>query len=155
MENISAFADHLQSTVAEPAREAKGSDPDRSSESAEIDNRPPSGTNQCGEGSNGKRARHLCPECGQPFSPVHTRQLFCSRPHYRAFHKRAEYRGGVLAPMMMAARITRGGSRGDKTTGAKARRNAEQLMDRWACEDREAGRMSMVDYMQARMKIGY
>lgn len=99
--------------------------------------------------------RHVCPECAQPFQAVHSRQLFCCPEHKAAFHNRATVRGRVLAPMAMAARITRDGSRGDMETGKAARRESRQLIDAWAREDREAGRMDMVAYMRERRRIGY
>lgn len=99
--------------------------------------------------------RHVCPECAKPFRPVHTRQLFCSQQHKDTFHNRATARGRVLTPMAIAARITRGGSRGDIATGKLARRESQRLIDQWAREDREAGRMDMVTYIAARSKIGY
>lgn len=61
----------------------------------------------------------------------------------------------MLAPVAVAARITRDGSTGDKEIGKKARRESRHLMDKWAREDREAGRMSQVDYMRERWRIGY
>lgn len=97
----------------------------------------------------------VCPECMEPFHRVHPRQLFCSPAHKKAFHNRATARGLTLAPVAIAARATRDGSTGDKDTGKRARRESRRLMDRWAREDREAGRMSMVDYMAARWRIGY
>ena len=97
----------------------------------------------------------FCPECRQPFQRIHPRQLFCCAAHKRTFHNRATVRGCTLAPIAIAARITRDGSRGDRETGKAARNESRQLMDRWAREDREAGRMSMVDYMRARARIGY
>ncbi|WOF43754.1 hypothetical protein KNJ79_01970 [Sphingopyxis indica] len=96
-----------------------------------------------------------CPECAEPFKAAHPRQLFCSNEHKTAFHNRATVRGRALTPIVMAARITRDGSRGDVETGKEARREGQQMMDRWAREDREAGRLSMVDYMRERRRIGY
>jgi hypothetical protein len=96
-----------------------------------------------------------CPECRQPFDRVHPRQLFCSEKHRKAFHNRSTVRGYALVPIAMAARITRDGCTGDRDTGKTARRESRRLMDAWAREDRAAGRMSMVDYMRARAKIGY
>jgi hypothetical protein len=89
------------------------------------------------------------------FHPVHPRQLFCSNAHKTAFHNRWTVRGRALAPVAVAARITRDGSTGDTDIGKKARRESRHLMDRWAREDREAGRMTMVDYMRERWRIGY
>lgn len=98
---------------------------------------------------------HRCPECSEPFRRIHPRQLFCSNAHKIAFHNRQTVRGRTLAPLAMAARITRNGSRGDTETGKKARSESTFLLDRWAREDREAGRMTMVDYMRERWLIGY
>lgn len=61
----------------------------------------------------------------------------------------------MLAPVAVAARITRDGCTGDRELGKKARRESRYLMDKWAREDREAGRMSQVDYMRERWRIGY
>lgn len=99
--------------------------------------------------------RTTCPECNNEFQPVHVRQSFCSNEHKTAFHNRATVRGRTLAPLSMAARITRDGCAGDKETGKRARRDSRRLQDRWAKEDREAGRMSMIDYMRQRYAIGY
>ena len=126
----------------------------------------PSGSagNACGTASGatlatggGSRAssRHRCPECAQPFKPVHPRQLFCSAAHKTAFHNRWTVRGRALAPVAVAARVTRDGSRGDTGIGKQARRESHHLMDRFAREDREAGRMTMVGYMRERWRIGY
>ena len=60
-----------------------------------------------------------------------------------------------LTPLSIADRITRGGSRGDKITGRAARGDAQKLMDRWAADDREAGRMSMTEYVRRRKALGY
>ena len=100
-------------------------------------------------------ARNTCPECVQVFRPVHPRQLFCCPAHKAAFHNRATVRGKALTPMAMAARITRDGCQGDTVTGKRGRRESRQLIDQWAREDREAGRMDMVSYMRARLAIGY
>jgi hypothetical protein len=101
------------------------------------------------------RATRLCPECGQSFDRVHPRQLFCSNEHKQTFANRLTVRGKMLVPLDMAQRITRGGSRGDIGTGIRARQDREQLLDRWVAEDREAGRMSMVDYMALRYALGF
>lgn len=99
--------------------------------------------------------RTTCPECNQEFQPVHVRQSFCSNEHKAAFHNRATVRGRMLVPVAMAARITRDGCAGDTDTGKRARRDSRRLIDKWAKEDREAGRMSMVEYMRQRHAIGY
>jgi hypothetical protein len=99
--------------------------------------------------------RTTCPECNQEFQPVHVRQSFCSNEHKAAFHNRATVRGRTLVPVAMASRITRDGCAGDTDTGKRARRDSRRLIDKWAKEDREAGRMSMVEYMRQRHVIGY
>lgn len=114
----------------------------------------PGTTGPCGI-TRAASVRPPCPECTKPFEPVHSRQLFCCPAHKKAFHNRATVRGCALAPIAMAARITRDGCQGDTETGAEARRESRRLMDAWAREDREAGRMSMVDYVRARKRIGY
>lgn len=105
--------------------------------------------------SRARPVRQACPECSHTFQPVHSRQLFCCADHKAAFHNRATVRGRTLTPMAMAARITRDGSRGDLDMGRIARRESRRLIDAWAREDREAGRMDMVEYMRARTRIGY
>lgn len=99
--------------------------------------------------------RGHCPECMGLITAVQPRQLFCSAEHKAAFHNRATVRGRVLTPLVMADRITRGGSAGDVTTGRRARRDAQRLIDSWARDDREAKRMSMVDYVCLRLAKGF
>lgn len=97
-----------------------------------------------------------CPECMVPF-PIRRsqpRQLFCCREHKRAYNNRWLTRGAVLAPLYAAARATRGGTRGNAATGARARRDAEQLAQRWRDEDAAAGRMPVVDYLAERYRLG-
>lgn len=83
--------------------------------------------------------------------------MFCSTKHKNAFHDRWKIRGRQLAPLEVAARITRGGSRGDKATGIAARQDAERLKQRWIEEDRTAKppRMSMVTYLARRRALGF
>ena len=92
-------------------------------------------------------ANGTCPECGGRYDAVHPNQMFCSTPHRKTFLNRQTVRGAALAPLQMAARISRGGSRNDRPTGIRARQLAEQMIGRWIAEDREAGRMSMIDYV--------
>lgn len=103
----------------------------------------------------GNPSRWQCPECGATFKPAQRRQLFCSPKHKSDFHNRQTVRGRVLTPLAMAARQTRGGSRGDKGTGRQARSDADFLMQRWTDEDRAAGRMSMVAYVALRLRLGF
>lgn len=99
--------------------------------------------------------RSHCPECMRKFAPRQVAQLFCSGEHKAAFHNRATVRGRQLTPLVMAARITRGGHRKDPETGIHARRDAEHLMDQWVADDSAAGRMSMVDYVRLRRAKGF
>lgn len=96
-----------------------------------------------------------CPECLREFSPVHPSQIFCSTPHKKAFNNRQISRGVSLTPLVIAARITRGGTQGDTITGKKARGDAEALIQRWVREDRAEGRMSMVEYVAIRYRKGF
>lgn len=100
------------------------------------------------------RRERRCPECNGALASVQPAQIFCSAAHKRAWNNRWYSRGGVLAPLAMAERITRGGSRGDKATGCRARRDAAQLLQRWKDEDAAAGRMSAVDYVALRYRLG-
>jgi hypothetical protein len=89
-----------------------------------------------------------CAECLAPLTGVQPGQLFCCPAHRLTFQDRLRIRGRQLAPLEMAARATRGGSRGDKDTGIAARQAAERLKDKWNAEDKAAGRMPMVDYVR-------
>lgn len=104
------------------------------------------------EKPNGKRR---CPEC---LAPVDTskdwRKMFCSDAHRTAYHNRQTVRGRKLVPLVMAERITRSGYCRDKDTGKLARQKSRQLMDLWAREDREAGRMAPDEYVAVRQRLG-
>ena len=93
-----------------------------------------------------------CPECG---ADVKRGAMFCSNDHKTAFHNRMTVRGRVLAPLAMAVRLTRGGTRRAADAGKWARGEAEQQMDRWSAEDRAAGRMAADDYIALRIKKGF
>jgi hypothetical protein len=97
-----------------------------------------------------------CPECLAPIErKPSSGKTFCCPEHKAAFHNRQTVRGRVLTPLTMAARITRGGSRGDKATGRRARSDAEQMVQRWIEEDRAEKRMSAVEYIEQRMRLGF
>ncbi|MBV8971894.1 MAG: hypothetical protein JO290_06340 [Sphingomonadaceae bacterium] len=64
-------------------------------------------------------------------------------------------RGRQLTPLIMADRMTRGGSRGDKATGRQARLDMQRLVARFAREDAAAGRMPMTEYLRDRLRLGY
>lgn len=89
-----------------------------------------------------------CAECLAPLTGIQPGQLFCCPAHRTTFQDRLRIRGRQLAPLELAARATRGGSRGDKATGIAARQAAERLKDRWNAEDLAARRMPMVEYVR-------
>ncbi len=99
--------------------------------------------------------RRTCPECTVEFLAAQRGQLFCCTKHKRAYNNRWLKRGAVLAPIYAAARETRFGTQGrDKHTGQMAATDANRLVVRWKEEDAAAGRMSAVDYMAARYRLG-
>lgn len=95
---------------------------------------------------------HPCPECMQGFKARSWQQLFCCPAHKRTYNNRWLKRGAVLAPFAAAARATRDGTRGRKSVGRSASIDANRLLQRWADEDRAAGRMNVVDYMGLRYR---
>jgi hypothetical protein len=99
--------------------------------------------------------KHVCPECLCDFTPKRSRALFCSEAHRTTWHNRQTVRGRVLTSLAMAARETRGGTRGDTDTGKKANWQANQLMQDWRDEDRRLGRMSQVEYLRRRFDAGF
>lgn len=97
-----------------------------------------------------------CPECLAEYARAHPRQIFCSKAHKQAFERRVYARGVSLVPAAMAARITRGGSRGlHQPAGRQARRDAERAIDTWHAEDKAAGRMTMDAFYALRRRLGY
>jgi hypothetical protein len=97
-----------------------------------------------------------CPECRALVdTSADWRKMFCSEAHRVAFHNRATVRGRKLVPLVMAERITRSGYCRDKATGILARQRSRQLMDKWAQDDRAAGRMAMDDYVATRERLGF
>ena len=102
-----------------------------------------------------RTARHNCPECGGAVGLSGPRQMFCSTGCRKAHHARETLRGRMLLHFAMAARATRDGTRGDRETGAYASAEARELMQRWAEEDRAAGRMSAVEIIALRKWMGH
>jgi hypothetical protein len=98
--------------------------------------------------------RRTCPECGTAFIAPQPGHIFCRTGHKRTYNNRWLTRGAVLAPIVGAARATRYGTRGDKETGKRASSDANRLIQRWQEEDAAAGRMSAVDYMALRYRLG-
>lgn len=121
---------------------------------AVLDTAAQSATTLSGAASGSTRPPWRCPECLTAFRPKQGGQLFCCRVHKRIYNNRWLARGAVLAPLYAAARTTRGGSRGDRETGAKARRDADQLVQKWKDEDAAEGRMPAVEYVAKRYRLG-
>lgn len=96
-----------------------------------------------------------CPECLSTFVRHHPGQLFCTPAHRDRWNNRAAVRGRVLTPLAIVARVTRGGSRGDKETGKRARQQQEALIQRWIEEDRAAARMDWPTYLRLRYGVGF
>lgn len=102
---------------------------------------------------------HVCGECGVALVRAYgKRNMFCGRPCQLAFGNRMTVRGRVLTPLAMADRLTRSGTRGPpeaRKAGIEAGRQYRQLIDQWAREDREAGRMTAIEYVARRHALGY
>ena len=93
--------------------------------------------------------RGICPECRTPVSDGKT---FCSPAHKTAFHNRSSARGRVVIPLLMCARIQRNRA---GTSATRAWSEARTLLDRYAAEDKAAGRMSAVDYVAGKWAGGF
>lgn len=92
-----------------------------------------------------------CAECNQPFQAVNRKRLFCCPEHKLAFHNRCAARGKVLIPLAMAWRTKRGS--GD--TAKKVMAEMCRVLDAFASEDREAGRMHMATYVERGFAHGH
>lgn len=95
--------------------------------------------------------QRVCAECNQPFETQNRKQLFCSHAHKLTFHNRCTARGKVLIPLAMAWRTKRGSG----ATAKKALSEMCRLLDSFAAEDREAGRMRMADYVERGFAHGH
>lgn len=89
------------------------------------------------------------------FKPHQSNQLFCSVKHRNAWNARADVRGRVLTPLALVVRLTRQGTRGDKEIGHRATHEHNLLIQRWADEDRAAGRMPHDQYLRRRYRCGF
>ena len=94
--------------------------------------------------------RRICPECNQPFMGSLVAS-FCSAKHKQAFHTRSMKRGQMLTPLAMAWR----GGRGQKEISRRAYAEQCRLLDMWNAEDRAAGRMTMAEYTERKLKNGW
>jgi hypothetical protein len=100
-----------------------------------------------------------CGECGAVLARAPgKRNIFCAKACRVAYANRMTVRGRQLTALAMADRMTRSGTRGKpeaRKAGAEASRRYRQLIDKFAAEDRDAGRISAVDYCAARQRLGY
>lgn len=103
----------------------------------------------------GTEGRHRCPECMNSFKPHQSNQLFCSIAHRAAWNNRAAVRGRVITPLAIVSRLTRQGTRGDGEIGRRASADLNLLIQRWADEDRAAGRMPHDQYLRRRYRCGF
>ncbi len=99
--------------------------------------------------------RPECPECRQAFARRHPGQLFCTAAHRDAWNNRAAVRGRVLTPLVIVARVTRNGTRGDRVTGARAASELATIVQHYRDEDRAAGRMDHPEYLARRYRAGF
>ena len=97
----------------------------------------------------------VCPECQVPFELRQDTQLFCCPEHRTAWNNRMTVRGRVATPLMIAARLTRNGTRGGSLHGFRASVDLDTLIRRWRREDEAEGRMSTVAYVDCRYALGF
>ncbi len=97
----------------------------------------------------------VCPECQAPFALQQPTQLFCCAEHRTSWNNRMTVRGRVATPLMIAARLTRNGSRGGSVSGYRASTDLDTLIRRWRREDEGEGRMSTVSYVDRRYALGF
>lgn len=64
-------------------------------------------------------------------------------------------RGRVATPLMIAARLTRNGTRGNSISGYRASSDLDTLIRRWRREDDAEGRMSTVTCVDRRYALGF
>lgn len=109
-------------------------------------------------GNSGPKLR-VCPECGVKFPvPIGrgSHKAFCSPAHKVAFANRCAARGKVLVPYAMAWRTGRpGGGQKSSPIVKDAFAEMNRTIDRWAEEDRKAGRPKLVDYVGGIMATGF
>ncbi len=93
-----------------------------------------------------------CAECGASFSNAR-KAAFCSPAHHRQFNNRRAARGAVVLPFLMAWIEGKGGGHsGVNPVSAKAMRELTQIVRTWIDEDRNAGRPSLIPYVDALMQ---
>lgn len=98
---------------------------------------------------------HLCPECLCGVLSGPERRVFCSPAHKKAWDNRQRLRGRQLFPFAAVARVTRGGTRGNRETGHRAQADQDMLLGRWNEEDARDNRMSQSDYLTLLYHLGF
>jgi hypothetical protein len=97
-----------------------------------------------------KAFRHVCPECAVTFIGARDTR-FCTTAHKDSFWNREAKRGKVAMPLMRAWR----GGRGSGDVARYAFTELCALADRWNAEDRDAGRLSAVEFVRPKMRQGW
>lgn len=98
------------------------------------------------------KPKKRCPECGGEVGPKTKglAKIFCSTNCRSKFHARSKARGQVLVPLLLAWRVGRGSTDISKAAHAEM----IQITDRFAAEDREAGRPPIGDYVEKLLWMG-
>jgi hypothetical protein len=90
-----------------------------------------------------------CAWCGEAFQPTHHLQLYCCADHQTANANLEKVRGRAAVKLIQAWRLSRNTRNPTaRKVGADALSSLCTLADRWCAEDREAGRMSALQYVQ-------
>lgn len=93
-----------------------------------------------------------CAECGAIFSNAR-KAAFCSPEHHRRFNNRRLSRGAIILPFAMAWIEGKGGGHsGVNPVSAAAMRELTSIIRGWIDEDRQAGRPSLIPYVDALMR---
>lgn len=103
-------------------------------------------------GSAAVKPKKLCPECGGAVGPKTkgVAKIFCQAKCRSKFHARSKARGQVLVPLLLAWRVGRGSTETSKAANAEM----IKITDRFAQEDRAAGRPPMADYVDKLLWMG-
>lgn len=98
------------------------------------------------------KPKKLCPECGSEVGPKTkgVAKIFCNPKCRAKFHSRSKARGQVLVPLLLAWRV----GRGSTDTSKAAHAEMIQIAERFAQEDRAAGRPAIGDYVDKLLWMG-
>ena len=99
-----------------------------------------------------------CAECGATAPQRAANQLHCSAACRDRWNARIAARGKVAVPLLLVARLTRDGTRGDDADQRLGRTAASQLrhlLRRWKDEDAAAGRLDWRTFLRRRYAAGY